>query len=103
MNIKVEFAKRLQSCIDDKWPGLRQKEYAPKLGVSQATISDWLNAKKMPSLETLIEISLVFGVTIDWLGTGRGSRHPVIIDNNPPQMTEAQTKALKSFIEVMCK
>lgn len=102
MDIKLEFSKRLKECLADKWPNLTQKQKAEMLGIKQATLSEWLTAKKMPGLEKLIEISLIMNVTIDWLGTGRGQKHPSkehVFD----KLTTEQIKSLKNILNDICK
>lgn len=39
-------------------------------GISSGAMSDYINAHKMPTLETLAQISLVCRVTLDWLALG---------------------------------
>jgi len=101
MDIKYEFSIRLKECLSEKWPKLKQIDKATLLGVSQATLSDWVNAKKMPSLEKLIEISLIFNVSMDWLGTGRGQKHPTK-ENAFDKLSDAQIKALKTILNDIC-
>jgi transcriptional regulator with XRE-family HTH domain len=42
-------------------------------GISSGAMSDYVNAHKMPTLETLAQIALVCQVSLDWLATGRAS------------------------------
>ncbi len=44
-----------------------QRELAKKLFVSQGTYNNWENGKTQPSIEQLILISNLFGVSIDYL------------------------------------
>ena len=44
-----------------------QRETAKKLYVSQGTYNNWENGKTQPSIEQLILISNLFGVSIDYL------------------------------------
>jgi transcriptional regulator with XRE-family HTH domain len=79
MDIKQEFAKRLLALCKNHWntDKPKQTDLAKAFGVSQATISEWMNGAKMPGLEKLIEICLVLDVSIEYLGTGRGSIKPI--------------------------
>lgn len=43
--------------------GLQQKQLAIMVGVSQPTVSDWINQKKDPSGERLEKLSEIFGVS----------------------------------------
>ncbi|MBQ9251609.1 MAG: helix-turn-helix domain-containing protein [Clostridia bacterium] len=44
--------------------GIKQVGLSKTLGVSQSVISDWMNDKMFPSVENLIELSNVLGVTV---------------------------------------
>ena len=44
---------------------LSQEDVATRLGSKQASISEWESEKKTPSLETAIQLSRIFGVSID--------------------------------------
>lgn len=46
---------------------LSQKQLAEKLCISQQTYSDYENGKTEPTIETLISISKLFNVTIEYL------------------------------------
>lgn len=47
--------------------GWSQEELAEKLYVSRQSVSKWENGQNYPSIETIISISDLFGVTIDEL------------------------------------
>ena len=44
--------------------GLKQKWLADKIGVTEVTISNWVNNRTYPSIETLINISKVLNVEV---------------------------------------
>lgn len=46
---------------------ISQVEFAKRLGVSQPTVSDWVNGAKHPSTENLIALSKVTGIGVDEL------------------------------------
>ena len=46
---------------------ISQVELASKLGVTKQCVSNWENDNIQPSVEMLIKISKVFGVTTDYL------------------------------------
>ncbi|MCD8208568.1 MAG: helix-turn-helix domain-containing protein [Bacteroidales bacterium] len=51
--------------------GLTQRQLAEKLKVSQKSISKYERDDRRPSYETLLEMSILFGVSVDYLvGTG---------------------------------
>lgn len=45
-----------------KYGGLKEKEIAQKIGVSQQIISDYARKKKMPSLDTFANLCEVLGL-----------------------------------------
>lgn len=46
---------------------ITQADFARRMGVSQPTVSDWLNGKSLPSVANLREISRETGITLDEL------------------------------------
>ena len=44
-----------------------QVELAKRLGVAKQTVSNWENENILPSIEMLIRLSMIFGVTTDYL------------------------------------
>lgn len=48
-----------------KQNGLSQEELADKIGIARQTISKWENGQAVPELNGLINISRLYGVTID--------------------------------------
>ena len=44
--------------------GLKQKWLADKIGVTEVTISNWVNNKTYPSIETLLSISTVLKIEV---------------------------------------
>jgi DNA-binding XRE family transcriptional regulator len=44
--------------------GLKQKWLADKIGVTEVTISNWVNNRTYPSIDTLINISKVLNVEV---------------------------------------
>ncbi len=47
--------------------GWSQVELAKRLGVAKQTVSNWENENIQPSIEMLIRLSKLFGVTTDYL------------------------------------
>lgn len=55
------------------WAKLSQQELANKIGVRRSAVAQWeKQGGNLPSMSHLIEIALATGVTLEWLGTGRG-------------------------------
>ena len=46
---------------------LTQAQVAQKIGVSKAMVSAYETATKVPSIEVLVRLSRLFGVTVDYL------------------------------------
>ena len=46
---------------------INETQFAEKLGVKQATVSDWIAGRSHPKIETIIQICKEYGVTSDWL------------------------------------
>lgn len=53
--------------------------------ISQSTVSDWINAVTIPSLEDVVYLAKAFGPGIDpgWLGFGEASQAPRPHNNDP--------------------
>ena len=47
--------------------GLTQSEVASALGVSSVVYSRYENGKRQPSIDTLVQMADIFGVTVDYL------------------------------------
>lgn len=47
--------------------GLRQDDVAKMVGVERSTVANWERGAKQPSLETLVKLSQLFGVSLDEL------------------------------------
>ncbi|EDS72858.1 DNA-binding helix-turn-helix protein [Anaerofustis stercorihominis DSM 17244] len=68
LEIEVEFNEKLVLIRKEK--GLTQEELASLLFVSRTAVSKWESGRGYPSIDSLKEISRVFGVTIDELLCG---------------------------------
>lgn len=66
-----EFSARFGIAIIES--GLSQSEFARQLGVSPGFISDVVHGKKKPGTEFLHAVQTTFGISIDWLLTGKGA------------------------------
>ena len=57
--------------------GLSQASLAERLHVRRSAVSNWESVNDIqPSLQNLIALAKVCGVSFDWLGTGRGDMAP---------------------------
>lgn len=59
------FGEKLKNLRKDK--GWSQEELAEKIFVSRQSVSKWENGQNYPSIEIIIKLSDLFGVTIDEL------------------------------------
>lgn len=65
------FSQRLAQAIARS--GLNQSEFARKIAVSPGFVSDMVRGNKKPGAEFLSAVRLEFGVSADWLLTGKGT------------------------------
>jgi transcriptional regulator with XRE-family HTH domain len=56
--------------------GRNQSALSRKVDVPQPTISRILKGDSTPETKTVTKLALEFGVTTEWLLTGRGPKHP---------------------------
>ena len=50
-----------------KKSGMSQEDLAGKLNVSRQSISKWESAQSIPDLDKIIQLSIIFGVSTDFL------------------------------------
>ena len=63
--MNIETANRLVELRKQK--GLSQEELAERLGISRQAVSKWERAESSPDLDNIIELSRLYGVSIDEL------------------------------------
>ena len=61
----VDWSKKLKALREAR--GLTQLQVANRIGISKAMISAYETASKAPSIEVLIRLSRLFGVSVDYL------------------------------------
>jgi transcriptional regulator with XRE-family HTH domain len=67
-----EYAARFKRAWKESGaPPKNQKELAMRLGCSQATVSDWVNGEKLPSMDTALDIAKKLNCCVVWLLTGK--------------------------------
>ncbi len=59
------FPERLKALRQDK--NMLQQDLASHLKVSKSTISGWEVGRNQPDYDILIELSILFGVSVDYL------------------------------------
>lgn len=76
----MTFGERVKSEREKK--GWSQAELAEKIHVSRQSVSKWETGKSLPSIEVLIDLSDLFGITIDeMLRSDRELKEKVIRDS----------------------
>lgn len=79
------FAERLKALRTEK--GLTQVELAEKLGVSKGTVGMWETGKRMPSFETVDEMTSIFDKRMDYiLGYTDDGSSPIPTDKEINQL-----------------
>lgn len=68
-NWEIEFPARLQRAL--KAAGLTQKELADKMGITEASMSRYANANRVPKATTIISMAAALKVTTDFLLYGK--------------------------------
>lgn len=78
-NIKYDkFGKRLKQSIDKN--GFEESKLADKLGLTRQTVYNWTYGKSVPGYDTLIELSKILKVSLDYLM--RGVTYTSVIDSS---------------------
>lgn len=73
MNIRNNFARNLKYYIKIK--KIKRKEICNKLNIPTSTLSDWINAKKFPRIESLEELATFLNTSeLDLLEDKIGSK-----------------------------
>jgi transcriptional regulator with XRE-family HTH domain len=67
-----EFRARLRSALAGQ--GMTQSELARRLGVRDATVSDWFNRGTMPGGAVMLRLPELLGIDGHWLLTGKHRR-----------------------------
>jgi len=82
------FSERFSSL---RHPGETQKEFADRLGVTQASVSRYLR-NQHPDRESLKKIGEVTGVSVDWLLSGKESEMSQEVDDMVTKIGAHKTK-----------
>jgi len=64
-NIKKVIGKRINSLLCER--NMKQKEFAKCLGVTDNTVSYFVNGSRMPNMEQLVKIADFFNVSVDYI------------------------------------
>lgn len=88
-----ERIKDLRKSVD-----LNQKEFAKKISISQGSLSDIEKGRNKPSIETLLAISNIFRVSLDWLIKGE-LKENLYISTTKNMIQQIAKNIKKSFNE----
>lgn len=76
MDIKHSFARRLVDALDynrvEPTDAARKRFLAKTLGITERHAGNYLRGEKLPASEGMVNLSILLGVSLDWLLTGRG-------------------------------
>lgn len=93
----IDFGLRLKTLRIQK--NLTQKQLADRLGLTKSVISAYETQLRLPSYDTLIQISRIFQVSTDYL---LGCEHNSNTDTlNLNGLTEEEKHALKRLVDTM--
>ena len=87
--MNIEIANRLLQYR--KRMGLSQEELAEKIGVSRQAVSKWERAEAAPDTDNLIELSKIYGVSLDEMLKGRPEADPNNTAEDPPTAGNSDT------------
>lgn len=81
-----------------RFVGLTQKQVAAETGITEATLSRYLNGNRIPNALILARLAAVLGVSVDWL-LGREPDMSVseavnVITRNAARLTRTQRETL---------
>ncbi len=79
--------------------GLSQKQVAEILNISQQTYSDYENCKTEPTSDTLLQIAICFGVSVDELLGREDDKN--LIERPPYEITDKQLLDFMKLFKVM--
>ena len=87
-------ANRLQQLR--KANGYSQDVLAEKLGISRQAISKWERAESSPSVDNLIDLAKLYGITVDEMLNTEGDRVVIKTQNNTKKDIKGKLKSLIS-------
>lgn len=78
--------------------GIKTSAVAAATGISNMTFSDWKNGKSTPKADKLQKIADYFGVTVDYLITGKDNTpHTIAAHFDGDEYTEEELDKIKEF------
>jgi transcriptional regulator with XRE-family HTH domain len=96
--MESKYSIRLRDTLD--LLDIKQSELARKTGVTEATISDYINAKKTPRLGVVEKIADVLNVSVDYLlGRSNNLQTDKIFDIN--NLSQSEINEIKIYIDFL--
>ena len=89
-----DFGYRLRELRDSK--NLTQTQVAKRLSLSKTTISGYENNIKTPSLDVLVKLSILYGVSADYI-LGLENRKMLLIDGLTLNQEEIMKDLIREF------
>lgn len=87
----VDFGLHLKKLRKDH--GYTQKQLAKKLHVSEGTIIRWETSFRYPTFESLMQLAVIYNVTLDYIA-GLDKKQSIVIDG----LTEEQISLLRMLV-----
>lgn len=79
--------------------GWSQEELADKINVSRQTVSKWESSTAVPSLNKILQLGKLFGVTSDYLLKDEIDEEEIIDDSCDPQVKRVSLEEANNYIE----
>lgn len=83
-----------QKLLDEK--GLKNSDVSRATGISNMTLSDWKNGKTKPKTDTMKKIANFFGVSVDYLMTGKESEFTIEMEKTDISLSN-MNKRMKEY------
>ena len=95
--MNIEIANRLLQYR--KRMGLSQEELAEKIGVSRQAVSKWERAEAAPDTDNLIELSKIYGVTLDEMLCGKKEEAQEKAPEDPSETAAPEAEPAEEIAE----
>ena len=68
--------------------GVRVSDVAKATGISTSLFTDWKNGRYQPKVERLIKIADYFGVSLEYLATGKSQEQDYYLDEDAKELAQ---------------
>jgi transcriptional regulator with XRE-family HTH domain len=93
ISVLIDLAGRIRQ--RRKMLGLTQAQLAERVGVKPLAVTMWETGKTEAGHANLVTLADIFGVTVDWLLTGRHPQQAHTQQQAAPQLTDAKSSHLR--------